>query len=1170
MHPLVQEHIRKAQVALWRAELMRCGLFLTCIVLAAILAWLLTDQWLVPLGALGRTLAMLVMLIGTMVFFWRTVVPLLQSQIAEDYAARSLERDHPELGHRLSSYVALQRQLVLADGTWAPSAEATADQHTAPNTRQHLSDRILRSVGADIAGRLQQLESPPSEAAGLLRWWIATLTLFTALVAYSVASPKNSLQSVARLIAPLASIERPCRVTIDGVTPGDHEVLGGRTFWISAHVHGLRPGELVECRLLNGNGIGPVDPSVITPTDTTRYDNAASSAHIRCRMHAAKDASTRQPTFELQLRVDTTAVGKRRYRIFAGDASSREFTLTIRDAPVVTLERVEITPPRYTREPASVSSSGAIRAIDGSLVTLQGRFNTAIQRGSLEFNPRLIGQTIRATAGVRDLELDANGMGFRHSFRLQTRSRGDGAVQIDSYRLRIWDENDATNPEPVVYPIEILPDLPPEIVIVTPRQNPKDLPLDMGQVLEIHATDPDFGLSHLELVFRRGIDVIARTSLLDEPEGAIGPQVLRDSFRPSRTLLIPDSRNRSTRLIPGDEIEITAIATDNRLIPDQPQVQPNVTRSDPIMIRIVAPENPPSDETRRESQNRGGGQNEQPNPNGNSQSGGNSGGAGDAGAAQQSGESQGKSGGGQGNGADEASQPNAESESDNTGSGKGGDAGPENGDQESNERNEGQGGTPSTPGQDSSPSGTDTQSNDNASGNGNAGGRAQSDATDGMPADPSQQGETSGGSGVDPGDGERDERGDAGQKQQAPSNDGEAFERIRDFLEQQERNKQGSESKPGDASSNGESSTDNGQTKPASSQQEGAGQTSDTSGETEGANTPTNSDSRDNGSGPKPQQERSENGENRSDGQRDRDAASNDNRSQNSQEQNGDAGTGESSKRESDRSDSQRPTGTDNEPGQDQQGSDPGQSQPSGMENGSPTGSEGSEDSAVQQTDRGQGEQKSGKGNESSDAGDATPETSGNGSESAPGQPSASSSEDQENSGTQPQAGNNNDLLAPEQNDSGSSTGGGLGSSGSGMGQETDANDAPTPEPVDMEYTRQATDMVLDYLDQTRETPDPDLLDRLNWDAKTLERFRQRWANAPGIDDARDGTGESSPEILEALRSLGMRPPTQSVGSTRSRGADSASGSGLNDTGNRQPAPSSLRDAFEAFRRQVR
>ncbi len=106
--------------------------------------------------------------------------------------------------------------------------------------------------------------------------------------------------------------------------------------------------------------------------------------------------------------------------------------------------------------------------------------------------------------------------------------------------------------------------------------------------------------------------------------------------------------------------------------------------------------------------------------------------------------------------------------------------------------------------------------------------------------------------------------------------------------------------------------------------------------------------------------------------------------------------------------------------------------------------------------------------------------------------------------------------------------------------------------------------MVLDYLEQQRDAPDRELLEKLDWTEEDLRRFSDRWKHLR--DEGSNRAAEDSRQVEETLRSLGIRPPTRA---TTQRRDDGDSLRRVRDSGNRQPAPAAYRDAFDSFRRAV-
>ncbi|MDF1843309.1 MAG: circumsporozoite protein-membrane associated protein, partial [Rubripirellula sp.] len=185
------------------------------------------------------------------------------------------------------------------------------------------------------------------------------------------------------------------------------------------------------------------------------------------------------------------------------------------------------------------------------------------------------------------------------------------------------------------------------------------------------------------------------------------------------------------------------------------------------------------------------------------------------------------------------------------------------------------------------------------------------------------------------------------------------------------------------------------------------------------------------------------------------------------------------------------------------------------------------------------------------------------------GESNPSSSASEENSGDGSSSG---DLSGNPRNSGSRSNstprgGAGEGSDVTNSGQDagTDSSTVDPPKAANLEYTKQATDMVLDYLKETRDAPDRKLLEELQWDEQDLQRFSERWQ---GVRDLKPNMldGSSNPDVEEALRSLGLRSPTDAPASNDDS-ADTLRG--IRDSGNRKPPPAAFRDAFDAFRRSL-
>lgn len=1159
---LIASTIAQAQAALWRAELSRCLLKLVVAAMAVTLVWVAIDQWVWSPGWPVR-LAVLLAAVGTAAWWIAMrVTPLMRSRIRADYAAQSLELDMPELRHQLSSYVSLRGDLAT----------------------QGVRGAVVRSIGARAAGQIKQHRIDiPSEAAGTFTWWIVMAVMLAVVAAYALLSPKNTLQSAQRLLMPLAAIDAPSRVSISDVLPGDTEVLADRPVAISAAIRGLTGKD--EPVVAYGVGFAQQTP-------------------------LAYDASTDRYVANVSVPSSTA------YQLIAGDAVAGPFQIKTRDVPVASVRQVEIAPPAYTGLPKRTSTGGAISGEENSRATILAVINRAITRARIEFNPREgadggdAAVRIGPSAGGMDMKVAEDGLSATVEITLRLAREKSAAVTLQSYRVRVWDADGNENPDPISFPVRIIRDLPPEVTIVQPRELTKELPINAQQLVEITAIDPDYGLRRVELVWQRGADQPKTEILWSAEKGERGNQVAEYRFRPEKL-----------GLRVGDRVKVAAAALDNRE-DEAGKYDPNRTVTQPVEWTIVEPRQlpPPTapedgvSESDGEPANAGeegsqsgkqGGEKSGGGQSGEGQSGEGQSGASDGGEGESEGQkgksggqggesgdekgekSDGKSGGKSGDGqadSDAKGESDANGESSSEGGSKEGmskdggadgksggepgeaagedSAGNENPTQENRSDSTGKGqpnrdqSGDQKPGQqksgdqaagDSMPQADGQQ---NAEQNGQQNGQPQ--PQDGKPG--SDQGGQPGMDQPSPGQPGADQSpGEGSDGSQPPEHDGDAFEKIRDYLN---KKRDEASQKPDPSSANSDQpkqpqSSQPGDAKPGENQDRG-GEKIEPSGQPQGGADPGKTDSA------KPDQK-------------------------------GNAGDANQSKDPADASSSNKPES--GEPGADSAGADKPEAGKPGE--GSTGESKAGKDSAGEGNPGGNkpGEGKPGEGKPGSDpaAGDQNPASGEPAGDQKPSdqKPADQKPGDQPGGNQQPgdakpnggdmpgDAGADGKRDPSRPNDdkrsdspSAQSSGGGVGDGNTSGSGGADGDGALPPEPVDVEYARKATDLVLDYLDQNRDTPDPELLERLNWTPEELQDFTQRWKQLLKSQEAgAPGNAGDAKQVEETLRSLGIRPPnTGPIGESRDR-ADTIRN--LRDSGNRPAAPSIYRDAFEAFRRGV-
>jgi hypothetical protein len=236
------------------------------------------------------------------------------------------------------------------------------------------------------------------------------------------------------------------------------------------------------------------------------------------------------------------------YRVSAGDASTRDFTVSVVDRPRVTDLALTYRYPEYTGIPERIESpaSGDVRAVVGTEVEVDAGLNKA---------PR---SAVIAFGDGSELNLACDGPRARGTFTVT----GDG-----TWTLRLTDDDGNANRDPAKHRIEAVPDKAPTIKITSPSHD-TDVAFGETVYLAVKGKD-DFGLRDMRLVVRvSGGDertLVAWT--------ATGPGEWE--HRISHRLKLDESICRS-----GDVLAVHAVARDRN------PLGPGQARTREVQIRV--------------------------------------------------------------------------------------------------------------------------------------------------------------------------------------------------------------------------------------------------------------------------------------------------------------------------------------------------------------------------------------------------------------------------------------------------------------------------------------------------------------------------------------------------------------------------------------------------------
>lgn len=1031
---------------------------------------------------------------------------------------------------------------------------------------------VRRTLERQAEERLTAAGESPIDHTPVVRVAQLLMALVAVIGVYVVASPKDFFASAGRVLAPWSEIAAPSRVRITDVEPGAATLSQGDRLEVSATVTGLAADEITELVYSTSDG-GVVE---------RRLPMHAAGGRVLHDIALPPGASS-EAALGLQ--------GDLVYRIEAGDARTRNWRVEVLAAPTIAPVSIAYHYPDYTGlTDRTTEGAGDIRAVEGTRVTLTAEANLPIADAQVDLG----------ADGRPDVTMRVDGRTAVAEWKLRHDERA-GPIDSSHYVIRFASTDDQANTDPPRYKIEVIADLPPEVSITAPEGNAVDVAVDGALRVTGEGRDPDFALKSVRLIGEaRGRRVLER----DLPGGA----------GPGRRRVETELQPRKVGLAPGDVLEYWFEATDNRT------PKGSVTRSELKRVRVV---DPAGGERRGDDAAPNG----QPGP-----------GQPDAqqDASQDGDPGEGKPSAAGGNQGDQSQQkPNAQQQREQQQGDQQQQQGAEEGsngkqppkaekpDSDSNQPNSAPQPGVRGPGEDD-PNAAPQDDATGAQGESESDGEGQSQPSAGGGAQQGADGQQRGPAGQPPGDGDPSQpsgdgsqpSGDGEQPNSDPvardgSDDGSAFDRIREFLNQKSNdnqpNQQGGQTKnpadrqgqqaarpqqrpgegagdPDQAQPSNESqanqednarpgsnasqrqhrdgrpgeSPDRPQGSPGASPDDRSGEQSESESSESGGDTPPGeqSDSR-----PSPREGTGGSGQNQA---ADRGAG-----------QSADQGAGDSTGRpgEQEASDEasgesggpQTPTGRQSpqgagreQPGEKGSADQPGESGRDGGDSAQSNGSDQLSQDGNPAGDRaGDAEQASDRQGSNDQRGDSPGKSRPDGNQQ--GDPSGQPRGDAPDS-PDSRPGDNRGEGEPGRADGAQPppSADGRGLQGAGRGSEVGGDKA------NLDYARKQTELVLERLEDQlrRKEVDRRLLDELGWTEGDLERFVERWRSRRQRAQSRDPEGKA--ELDRALRSLGLsrEGPT----GERERPIDD-----LRDLSERSRTapPPGLEDAMRRFQRSV-
>ena len=1163
----IDAQLRKVRTNLKLTDISARVMGLTVLVVTFLLAIVIVDHWIADLGVWGRLGSLAALLGGIAFYFVRFLLPEIARKINPAYAAQLVEREEPSLKTSLINFVMLRPKK-------AELKKVVYDQV------EQQAARRLADVNVDLS-----VDQTP-----LIRIALCLLGALTLFALYTFFSPKSSFQTIGRVLNPFSNVARPARARIRDVEPGDVQVYAGESLDVSAVIEDI---ELGDAQLVYGTVDGQlVEQSIEMTTDQI-------GLRYQAILPEGSGGIDRDMTYEIR----------------AGDAVAGPYRVRVSQAPSIYIEQVQLEFPEYTGLGVStIEKQGDIDGIEGTKVTITARANHDIRHARIEFNPESMQSGSKRPEADRRLTMKHDGRVATVSFPLLL-NEDRRTPQHTSYQLRFTSQGGQVNERPIIYSINVTPDLPPLIEILVPQEQRIAVPENATQQIELRGVDPDFGLSDVRLQVKRGSKKIVDQSILQDP--GLGQRLCHFAFSP-----------RKLGLKSKDVVIYRGLARDNRTDPLTGDPAPNEQVTKQYAIVISPPQDPGENGSSQEGlsfeeegeQSTGDGEGEGAEEDGKGEDGKGEDGKGEDGKGE---DGKGEDGAGEdgegedgegdtqadGGGNDEESvegeggegqngregaegegmngEESGQSESDAQGGeqqgasnaeNEGSEAGPASGDDESSEGNSTAEGNangnqePSgggEPGDSSDDGGSQAAANEDAAHSPeNSGGERQGGepgaTADGQPGDESN-GEADSESPSDSGqpyDGNASESDESEPIAGDGSEDAEAFDRILEEMKKQNGEQSDGTPNPSQDDSDAHSSESSNQAGENSNSRDPASDAESTSDQPEqGSGGQGNNEPQDE----RPRGEKAAGDESASRESRESRESSDESDESSLEDRGGEMSDGESESR--DQADAQKQGGAETERGEAGEGekNSGGESQES---QGSAEASEspGEEPGASSESGNADGSQK-GDRPSPGEAGDQT--AAGDASEKDAQSQSSDQSVGEESS---PQGGSSQSGQGASESVTQASGEGASAKVGgqSGAGEFEDELSQPGGESAadaaNLEYTRKATNLALDHLRDKEHRRA--MAEKLGWTPEEMNQFIRRWhqmrknaaeADAPDV-------AASQSELNEALRSLGLAPGRDKL---RRSGTRVDRNNRVRDAGTRSLPPQEYLEQYEAYLKSV-
>lgn len=464
----IDYQLEKTRSGVKSTDMLTAAVGSVTLLLGYLLAFVILDHWVVP-GGFG-IVARVVLLTGVVAACgtWLAigvVIPYLR-RVNSLYAARLIEESNPDLRSTLLTLVDLDeagRNISEPVRQTLEKRAAVALSHT--NVDHAIDRRLLMRIMYVLLGIV---------AIGCL---------------YTILTPKKITTSIYRALVPMSEASVATQTEIIEVKPGDVEVLARSQVEVIVDLRGLAPERV----------------TLLYSTADRKFVDA------EIEMRPVEEGSKQYRTL-LSGENGRGILQEMSYRVVAGDATSRDFRITVQQPPSARVDAVEYQFPEYMGFPPKNEPGGTIEGWEGTEVTVQATANMPVKTATILFS-----DTEDVTQKAEEVRMEVT-EGTRLRGKWTLGFRGDAnSTYAKFYRIQVKTEKGDIDPQPTLHAITIRPDKKPEVLLLDPTRD-LERPANATVPLMISARD-DFQLKSVRVkVQKNAQDVPFDGTVLDEPQ----------------------------------------------------------------------------------------------------------------------------------------------------------------------------------------------------------------------------------------------------------------------------------------------------------------------------------------------------------------------------------------------------------------------------------------------------------------------------------------------------------------------------------------------------------------------------------------------------------------------------------------------------------------------------